>query len=389
MSMTGWNAIFRLTGLATLGAVCGRQISRSIAVVGFTMMVLPMTATAGIEEIRWYHPDPGVVTGFRIVQGSASRVYGTPLDVGLPTPVNDVFSFSITVPDSTDTYVAVVAYNADGDSAPSNETFFGAAPLAPEAAPTPAPEPDLTLDPTLDDSTDLFPPRSDALLFSKFVTALDPEWYDSGANNSLSRDDSLFSVSGIGGTNALTTNNTATNIHSHYVGNDSSSWSNYEYRGRMRITSTASGIGVTAYSDYPNRDAYYRLRRIGGDSSAAFEINAHPSASATLSCSKQSTGVTPNANTWYKFRMQTTNGPRSTIIRAKVWAASGSEPSDWQALCEDFSSGRLNAGAPGVWSMGSGTKAWDDIEIFSVSAGSAPSPAPEPPILIDVVPVEP
>jgi len=161
----------------------------------------------------------------------------------------------------------------------------------------------------------------------------------------------------------------------------------------MRITSVASGIGVTAYSGYPNRDAYYRLRRKGDDSSAAFELNSHPSQSTTLRCSKQSTGVTPNANTWYKFRLQTTNAASETIIRAKVWVASGPEPSDWQATCQDSSSARLVSGATGVWSMGSGTKAWDDLEAFPISAtsgsGSEPKQPPAPPILIEVKPVEP
>lgn len=340
-------------------------------------LVLSGSARAATETVRWSHSDLTTVTGFKVLHGPASNSYDVATDVGMPAEVNGVFSASITVPDSRDNFIAVVAYNADGDSLPSNESF------RPSGGPDPAP----------DDSTAPFPPRSDTVLSSDFENALDPAWYDTGANNSLMNDDSLFLVTDIGGSNALTTTSTATNIHSHYIGNGSSSWDDYEYRGRMRIASASSGIGVTAYSDYPNRDAYYRLRRRANDSSAAFGLTAHPIQSSTLMCSEQSTGVIPNVNTWYKFRIQTTsNVAGSTVIKAKVWAASGSEPSDWQAICQDSSSSRLLAGATGVWSTGSGTKAWDDLEVFPISASSesgSESSRPAPPILLNVVPVEP
>ena len=59
-------------------------------------------------------------------------------------------------------------------------------------------------------------------------------------------------------------------------------------------TRQVSGIGVTLYSDYPNSDAYYRLRQYGDRS---FHIAPHPD--GTIFClGDRDTGVRPRVNHW-------------------------------------------------------------------------------------------
>jgi hypothetical protein len=74
-------------------------------------------------------------------------------------------------------------------------------------------------------------------------------------------------------------------------------------------------------------------------------------------------------------------------VRAKVWADGASEPSAWQVDCTDTRSDRYVSGVPGVWSMGPGSKYWDDLAIVPVG-GSTPPPATDPdvpaaPILLE------
>lgn len=391
MGMTSLATILRLTDRARAmrDGMKPRRIIGSVTATVLAMMLLPMTAAAGSELIRWYHPNASNVTGFRIVQGSASGNFGAPLEVGLPTPSNGVYSATINVSDTLDTYVAVVAYNADGSSAPSNERLIAAA-STPDPDPTlpsePAPAPDLSLE----DDAALFPADASALYTTNFAPGTGSEWIDTRAENSMAIDDSLFSIAGVAGTNALTTTNTATNIHSHVGVSGASSWANYEVRGRMLLTDTNGGLGVTTYSDYPNSDAYYRLRRKAG-ANEEFVLSLHPEG-ASLVCSRGSTGVSPSVNTWYKFRIQTTDTSVSTLIEAKIWVATSSEPSAWQASCQDIRTGRRPSGTVGVWAMGSGLKAWDDIEVIPLGSGetgSIPTSTvpPAPPILIDVIPV--
>jgi hypothetical protein len=388
MGMISRTTILRRAGRAMLSSEIRSRINRAAAAIAVATILLPITAAAGTESIRWYHPDPSDVTGFEVVYGSASGSLGTAVDVGLPTPVNGVYSYQLTVSDTVDTYVAVVAYNADGSSPPSNERRVAASVVS-EPDPVPVPEP--TPDPILDDDTALFPPDASALYSSNFATSANSDWRDTRADNSMQEDDSLFAVRGIGGTNALATTQTQLNIHSHLDSSDARSWSNYEVRGRMRLTHADGGLGVTTYSDYPSSDKYYRLRRKAG-ANEQFRLSIHPDA-ASLSCSRESTGVSPSLDKWYKFRIQTSGTGGTTLIQAKVWAATSSEPSQWQATCEDVRAGHLTSGTMGVWSMGSGTKAWDDLEVIPIEGsdtGSTPVPSgpPAAPVLISISPIE-
>ncbi|MCF6264732.1 MAG: hypothetical protein L3J24_14255, partial [Xanthomonadales bacterium] len=193
------------------------------------------------------------------------------------------------------------------------------------------------------------------------------DWYDSAANNSMVNDDSLFSIMSIGGQSVFgTTETSATNIHSHYVGLGNDGWSNYQYTGRLRISGASDTIGLTFFSDYPNSDRYYRLRREGN---SAFYISPHGTG---IECTGTSnTGVTPAANTWYRFTIQAEDMGDRTAVRAKVWAEGSAEPASWQADCEDTGS-RLTMGTIGIWSViegnDSGNKYWDDLRVEPITS---------------------
>jgi hypothetical protein len=213
--------------------------------------------------------------------------------------------------------------------------------------------------------------------FERYSNGDDPDgWFDTGASNSLAEDPSGFEVMRLAdGNRVFGTPSRNTNIHSHYVADASAQWSEYEYRGRMRISSPASGIGVTLYSDYPNSDSYYRLRRFDG---GAFHLASHPD--DVIAClGSTNTGVTPVVETWYRFRFQAFEEGDGTRVRARVWAAAETEPEVWQVDCRTTGFGSFYSGSPGVWSMGTGEKYWDDLEVVGLGDANPDEPAPEPP----------
>lgn len=213
-----------------------------------------------------------------------------------------------------------------------------------------------------------FAEPSDDLLDENFefgAVGSDPAgWRDTAANNSMVEADELFDIAAVGGTQALGTSSTASNIHSHYVGAGAASASNYEVTGRMWMTSATSGIGVTVLSDYPATDSYYRIRRYGAGGD--FHLSPH---GTTMTGGTTASGVVPTVDTWYRFRVQVIDTGSQTEIRARLWADGTAEPGAWQIDAFDSSSARLTAGTVGVWSWGSGSKAWDDLHV------SAPGPA--------------
>lgn len=166
--------------------------------------------------------------------------------------------------------------------------------------------------------------------------------------------DALFKVFDIGGNKVFGTQSTDRNIHSHYLGGDSLNWSSYRFSGRLRMTDSNSGIGVTFYSQYTNEDVYYRLRRY---SSGAFHLSPH---NTSLSGDLDS-GVVPAANTWYRFIIEVQNVSGTTEIRAKVWQDGSAEPGSWQIAASDSSATRIETGRIGLWSYTSGSKYWDDL----------------------------
>lgn len=90
------------------------------------------TAASGagtrVETLRWAHPNPAKVAGFRVHVGSASRQYDQVLDVGRPPASAGVFTYDLTVPDTADVYVAVSAYAPGGAASPYSNEQLRAAP---------------------------------------------------------------------------------------------------------------------------------------------------------------------------------------------------------------------------------------------------------------------
>ena len=133
--------------------------------------------------------------------------------------------------------------------------------------------------------------------FNAYTAGSDPaDWLDTAANNSMAENDSLFKVFDINGDKVLGTTSTQTNIHSHHTGPGTDTLSAYEYSGRMMMTASNAGIGVTFFSQYPNTDAYYRLKREYDN--GVFHIAPH----GTNVTGDSDTGVVPSPNIWYWFR---------------------------------------------------------------------------------------
>jgi hypothetical protein len=113
------------------------------------------------------------------------------------------------------------------------------------------------------------------------------------------------------------------------------------------------------YSDYPNTDSYYRLRRYRGNS---FHLAPHGDAQGPGCRGSSDTGILPDAHAWYRFRIQAIPQGDATRLRAKVWREGEGEPA-WQVDCLDAQPLAFRSGRPGLWGMGPGKKLWDDLEV--------------------------
>lgn len=197
-----------------------------------------------------------------------------------------------------------------------------------------------------------------------------PEWLDTAPNRSLEPDDSLFRVWG-SENHWFGTVSTATNIHSHFVGNGASQWNGFEYTGRMRIGVADGGIGVTFFSQFPNEASYYRLRRYNGaptESEAEFGAFYVWGVGTAMTSGVTDTGVVPTPGNWYRFRIQVVDTGLQTEVRANVWLDGTTEPTAWQVDATDDSVTRLTSGTIGVWSFFSGGKDWDDLRVTPLAS---------------------
>jgi hypothetical protein len=190
-----------------------------------------------------------------------------------------------------------------------------------------------------------------------------PGWFDTGAKNSMLEADSNFIAMRLeDGDIVLGTESTDRSIHSHYVAENSASWSDYEFSGQFAETSTVGGMGVTLYSDFPSSNSYYRLRAYRGET---FQLNGHGDGSSDCREPDRDTGVVPQVNVWYNFRLQAFGEGLGTRVQAKVWKDGSTEPTAWQASCL-YSTAPRAGGSPGVWSMGSGSKFWDNLLVTPI-----------------------
>ncbi len=200
--------------------------------------------------------------------------------------------------------------------------------------------------------------------FTGYIDGQEPTgWYDSDAGNSLLEADRNFMVMELeDGNLVLGTESTDRNIHSHYIINNSATWIDYEFSGQFVQTNTAGGVGVTVYSDFPNSNAYYRLRTYRGKN---FELSAHGNGSSNCSRILRNTGVSPASDVWFNFRLQAFGEGLGTRVQAKVWSDGSTEPMEWQTSCM-YSTAPRAGGSPGVWSMGLGSKFWDNLIIKTI-----------------------
>jgi hypothetical protein len=182
-------------------------------------------------------------------------------------------------------------------------------------------------------------------------------WGDTAANNSLTIDDTLFSVIDVGGNLAFGTGSAQANIHSHFTGAGASTLDRYVYTGRMRMTHANGGIGVTFFSGFTGDASYYRLRRYAGRDFHLAPLGSQVPSGTTA------TGVTPAANLWYRFEIEVEDQGTQTAIRAKVWEEGSSEPLTWQIDAVDDSGSRRSQGSFGIWSFSAGSKYWDDLKV--------------------------
>ena len=183
-----------------------------------------------------------------------------------------------------------------------------------------------------------------------------PGWVDTGPGNSLVETD-LYHVHGPPGSTAFSTHSELVNIHSHYVSGNSGTWSRYRVTGRLRIVDPTGGTGVTVLSDFPNSDHYYRLRRFA--SLPVLHLSPH---GTTANCDTPDTGVDPADGAWYEFEIEA--GVILGVVRVKVWREGSPPPSAWQQTCIDENDvSRRTVGTIGVWSMGPGSKFWDDLVV--------------------------
>ena len=195
---------------------------------------------------------------------------------------------------------------------------------------------------------------------AQFLTPGDSGWSDTGAGNAFYVDNSLFSQYFIvDDVSTFGTASVQTNIHSHF--DDANLLPpNFELRGRFRFSDLDGGIGVTFFSQYPDHeDAYYRIRRYKNRPEFHLANHPHPS----IVNGDLDSGVTPEANRWYRYRVLVDAGSQFTTIKAKIWDESDKEPLEWQIDAQDERPQRLNSGTVGVWSMGEGEKYWDDISV--------------------------
>ena len=353
-------------------------------------------------EVRWMDGAGSQPEGNVLYLGTATRSYDQQLDLGyVPADASGVRSVTIQLEEIIDHFVAMSAYvDASGtraESGFSNERLVLAAAAPPPPEPTPEPEPspapqpepepnpapqpdpDPEPSPTPDPGAELPGDGSGLLYFEDFESywpGHDPDgWLDTEKDNSMESKASLFETLELSdGTTAFGTRSSDTNIHSHYLDGGSEDWREYEFSGRMLVKSRSGGIGVTLYSDYPQSDSYYRLRRY---STGSFRLAPHPNGS--VSCSGVTdTGVVPIPNTWYQFRFRAFPEASGTRLQARVWAQEDAEPAAWQIDCLDAGLTSPPAGRPGLWAMGSGSKYWDDLLVTSLVGGFEPGAEVDP-----------
>jgi hypothetical protein len=351
-------------------------------VVGHCLLILvalvaAQPASARVEFLRWTQTDAADVERFEAFVRTEGGAWGPPIRLGKPNPDSlGVFNAEVTVDDAANVYIAVRAVDFSGLASELSNSKYRAAPPAEPAPRSTGVTPAGTTLPRL----------ADSLVYLDFASGDMSGWLHTTVNNGLTSDATLFTVSDLSGNSTLSSNAQGTDFHSHYMGSRSgaSEMTNVIYRGRMAINDTNAGIGVTAYSDYPNSDTYYGLHSKG--QGADFEIANHPEP-APVCIGNVRTGVVPQAGRWYEFELSVTSRTSGNEIRATIWPQGDAKPASSQATCVDSASTRPMSGKIGVWATGSGDRFWDDLQVTPASTASPIAVPPAPPTLIQVTPI--
>ena len=355
--------------------------SRRALIIGLGTILCAGVAQARTETLRWTHSEVSRVLRFEAHIGTISGNYSQIVNLGVPSANGaGVRTGDVTVGDNDDVYIALRAVGNDGTISAfsvERQRVAPAPPPAPEPEPTPPPTPAPTPTPPPTPAPTpppTGPPTSSTTFDFEPGTAATNSWFDTQPNNSLAGDDSIFSLYATAAGSVLGTSSTASNIHSHvvpHIANDT----NYSVRAVVSVSAEGAGIGITAYSDYPNTDRYYRLGRLGRQS---FRIEGHP----TLSCASGSTdtGVIPSAGGSYYLLLRVADEGSQNRLEATAWEMGTAQPAP-QAICYDNRANRPRRGTVGVWATGGGAKYWDTIQVEGLGTL-------DPPVLIGISRVE-
>ncbi len=203
--------------------------------------------------------------------------------------------------------------------------------------------------------------------FNDYIAGQDPfNWFDTDIFSHDVEYDALFNVKQVGDNLVFGTDSTDVNVHSHYIGPGGSEISTLTYTGRMRITEDGGGIGVTFLSRFNKQPTseydYLRLRRANYAPSARTFHLAPPEFNGLTG--DIDSGVDPIAGTWYRFRIEVTETCPQLHIQANVWKDGQVEPEGFQIDAIDPTGVHPKSGTVGVWSMGGGSKYWDDLQVI-------------------------
>ncbi len=145
----------------------------------------------------------------------------------------------------------------------------------------------------------------------------------------------------------------------------------FEYRGRFLRSDADGRVGVTFFSSYPQKDAYYLvgLWPQGSTTKLTMQLMAF---GAGAPAGTLDSGFTPETNKWYQFLVQVDDAENATSIRVHFWQDGTVEPKTFTIDAKDASSTRLSSGRIGIWSA-HGDSYFDDIAVKSPVNHTPPS----------------
>ena len=110
---------------------CGHgRALRGLLILGFAGLILghAEAGEARTETIRWTHPAPSGVAGFRLTWVYETSTNATTVEVGVPSPAAGVYAVEIEVPDDHDVFFTMTAYDAQGRESQQSNVLLRAAP---------------------------------------------------------------------------------------------------------------------------------------------------------------------------------------------------------------------------------------------------------------------